>query len=171
MSDEAVATTQRRVYRRVGIPAADRTCLTSDRWRRTTTTLPARHVLELRNGSMRIPASSDRLRRSVVAGLCPGYRRCRHRPRSRYPRSRPSRYQASGSRASRGTEYRTRTPGRRWAWRWAWTTLVPGKRPLEQFQNAHSALDRGDDGTIRQSNSMKEKQQCYCRHDVLGTGQ
>jgi hypothetical protein len=71
---------------------------------------------------MRIPATSGSVRRSVVAGLCPGYRRCRHRPRCRYPNSWPSRYRGSRYRASRGTGYRaswTSTPTWRWAWRWA----------------------------------------------------
>jgi hypothetical protein len=123
MSNEALATTQCRVCRRVGISAADRTRLTSGQPRPTTTTaLPAGHVLELRYGCMRIPATSGSVRRSVVAGLCPGYRRCRHRPRCRYPNSWPSRYRGSRYRASRGTRYRaswTSTPTWRWAWRWA----------------------------------------------------
>ena len=62
MSDEAVATTQRRVCGRVGISAADRTRLTGGRPRPTTTTaLPAGHVLELRYACMRIPATSGRV--------------------------------------------------------------------------------------------------------------
>ena len=130
MSDEAVATTQRRVCRRVGYSAADRTRLTGGRPRPTTTTpLPAGHVLELRYGCMRISATSARVHRSVVAGLGPGYRRCRPRPRCRYPNSWPSGYR--GSRASRwdrarGTEYRaswTSTPTSRWRWAWRWATL------------------------------------------------
>ena len=81
MSNEALATTQCRVCRRVGISAADRTRLTSGQPRPTTTTtaLPAGYVLELQYGCMRIPATSGSVRRSVVAGLCPGYRRPRPR--------------------------------------------------------------------------------------------
>ena len=117
--------------RGVGYSAADRIVLTSGQPRATTTTLPAGHVLELRDGCMRIPATSARVHRSVVAGLRPGYHRCRHRPRCRYPNSRPSRYR--GSRATRwdrarGTEYRaswTTTPTSRWGWwsAWRWATL------------------------------------------------
>ena len=120
--NEGLATTQCLICRRVGISAADRTRLTSGQpGPATTTALPAGHVLELSNGCMRISATSGRVHRSVVAGLCPGYRRCRPRPRCRYPNSWPSRYRGSrtsrGDRA-RGTEYRaswTSTPTSRWA--------------------------------------------------------
>lgn len=91
MPDEVLATTQRRICRRIGNIAADRTRLTGGRPRATTTTtttLPAWHVLELRDARVRISPASDRLRRSVVAGLCAGYRRCR--PRHRYPGSAPA---------------------------------------------------------------------------------
>jgi hypothetical protein len=133
MCNEALATTQCLICCRVGLSAADRTRLTSGRPRSTTTTLPAGHVLELRYGRMRISATSAGVHRSVVAGLRPGYRRCRPRPRprSRYPNSWPSGYR--GSRASRwdrarGTEYRaswTSTPTSRWGWwsAWRWATL------------------------------------------------
>ena len=136
MSNEALATTQRRVCRRVGISAADRTRLTSGQ-PRPTTALPAGHVLELRYGCMRIPATSGGVRRSVVAGLCPGYRRCRYRPRPRCPSSWPSRDR--GSRATGYRASRTSTPTGRWAWRWTWrwATLghctLPGKPPIQQF--------------------------------------
>ena len=127
MCNEGLATTQCLICRRVGIFAADRTRLTGGRPRSTTTTaLPAGHVLELRYGCMRISATSGRVHRSVVAGLCPGYRRCRPRPRCRYPSSWPPRYRASRYRASRGTEYRaswTSTPTSRWRWAWRWATL------------------------------------------------
>jgi hypothetical protein len=159
MCNEALATTQCLICRRVGISAADRTRLTSGRPRSTTTTatLPAGHVLELRYGCMRISATSARVHRSVVADLCPGYRRCRPRPRCRYPSSRPSGYR--GSRASRwdrarGTEYRaswTSTPTSRWRWRWAsrWATLGravprPGRSRREQLTLSPTAKDEFD---------------------------
>ena len=109
---------------------------------------------------MRIPATSGCVRRSVVAGLCPGYRRCQPRPRCRYPSSWPSRYRpsryrasryrasryrASRYRASRGTEYRASwtstptTPTSRKAWRWATlghstkTRPLSGEGPIQQF--------------------------------------
>ena len=132
MSDEALATTQCRVCRRVGISASDRTRLTGGRPRPTTTTaLPAGHVLELRYGYMRVSATSAGVHRSVGAALGPGYRRCRSRPRCRYTSPWPSRYRASRGteyRASRGTEYRaswTSTPTSRWGWwsAWRWATL------------------------------------------------
>jgi hypothetical protein len=90
---------------------------------------------------MRISATSARVHRSVVAGLGPGYRRCRHRPRCRYPSSWPSGYRAS--RASRGTEYRaswTSTPtwrwARRWAWRWATLGRAVPRRSITRQQRA-----------------------------------
>jgi hypothetical protein len=131
ISNEALATTQCRVCRRVGISAADRTRLTSGQPRPTTTALPAGHVLELQYGCMRIPATSGRVRRSVVAGLGPGYRRCRPRPRPRYPSSWPSRYRGSRGteyRGSRGTGYRASWTKGRWARRWAWRWATLGHR-------------------------------------------
>ena len=76
---------------------------------------------------MRISATSGRVHRSVVAGLGPGYRRCR--PRCRYPSSWPSRYRPSRYRASRGTEYRASWPSTPTtfppkAWRWAWRATL-----------------------------------------------
>jgi hypothetical protein len=140
MPNEALATTQCLVCRRVGISAADRIQLTSGQ-PCPTTTLPAGHVLELRYGCMRIPATSGSVRRSLVAGLCPEYRRCRHR--CRYPSSWPSRYRASRYRASWATRTGRRrpwtgTPTWRWAWRWATLghrteAALPGKRPIQQF--------------------------------------
>ena len=129
---EALAATQRRVGRRFGISAADGTRLTSGRPRpTTTTTLPAGYVLEFRYGCVRISATSGGVRRSVVAGLCPGYRR--RQPRPRYPGSRPSGSGPSGYRASRCRAARCRGAGTgcraSWtraptSWRWArWATL------------------------------------------------
>jgi hypothetical protein len=123
--NEALVTTQCLICRRVGISAADRIHLTSGR-PRSTAALPARHVLELHYGCMRISATSALVHRSVVTGLGPGYRR--RRPRCRYPNPWPSGYR--GSRASRwdrarGTEYwaswTSTRPSRWWwsAWRWA----------------------------------------------------
>ena len=156
MCNEGLATTQCLICRRVGISAADRTRLTSGQPRSTTTTtLPAGHVLELRYGCMRIPATSGRVHRSVVAGLCPRYRRCRPRPGCRYPNSWPS--GDRGSRASRrdwarGTEYRaswTSTPTSRWWWSaWRWATLGHIQRVQRMIwstglQRVRSQPDRG----------------------------
>lgn len=121
MCNEASATTQCLSCRRVGSSAANGTHLTSDR-QRSTTTLPAGHVLGLRYGSMRISGASARgLHRSVVADLGPGSRR--RRLRCRYPdsrtsrASRTSRYRASRYRASRPSGWH-RTSWRRRGSRW-----------------------------------------------------
>ena len=130
--NEALVTTQCLICRRVGISAADRIRLTSSR-PRSTAALPARDVLELHYGCMRISATSACVHRSVVTGLGPGYRRRRPRPRCRYPNPWPSGYWGSrwdrGTRwdRARGTEYWaswTSTPPSRWWWSaWRWATL------------------------------------------------
>jgi hypothetical protein len=155
MCNEGLDTTQCLICRRVGISAADRTRLTSGQPRSTTTTtLPAGHVLELRYGCMRIPATSARVHRSVVAGLCPGYHRCRPRPRCRYPNSWPSGYR--GSRASRRdrarrTEYRaswTSTPTSRWGWSaWRWATLGHSTEAGPIWESTHPTVPHRRDTT------------------------
>lgn len=58
MSNEALATTKRRLGRRVGDPAAARTRFTGCRPRTAAaTTVPTGHVLEFHHGCMRIPAT------------------------------------------------------------------------------------------------------------------
>ena len=146
MCNEGLATTQCLICRRVGISAADRTRLTSGR-PRSTATLPAGHVLELRYEYMRISATSARVHRPVVANLGPGCRRCRPRPRCRYP-SRPSGYR--GSRASRWdrarrTEYRaswTSTPTSRWGWwsAWRWATLGHSTEAGPSWESTHPTV-------------------------------
>jgi hypothetical protein len=155
MCNEGLATTQCLICSRVGISAADRTRLTSGQPRSTTTTvLPAGHVLELRYGCMRIPATSGRVHRSVVAGLCPRYHRCRPRPGCRYPNSWPS--GDRGSRASRrdwarGTEYRaswTSTPTSRWWWSaWRWATLGHSTEPGPIWESTHPTVPHRRDTT------------------------
>jgi len=156
MCNEGLATTQCLICRRVGISAADRTRLTSGQPRSTTTTaLSPGHVLELRYGCMRIPATSGRVHRSVVAGLRPRYHRCRPRPGCRYPNSWPS--GDRGSRASRrdwarGTEYRaswTTTPTSRWGWwsAWRWATLGHSTEPGPIWESTHPTVPHRRDTT------------------------